>query len=80
MPLTILDVDEAESESEATIAEWEREFREQFTAPMLAAQRIIELLSMPPEAIEWLKVNRPDDFARANRYIRQLSQSVSAPE
>ncbi len=74
--LTILDIDEAEAESTDLIAEWEREFQEQFTAPMRAAQSIIDLMSLPPEAIEWLRVNRPDDFARANRYIQQLSQAV----
>lgn len=78
MTLTILDVDEAEAESAAKIEEWEAEFREQFTAPMRAARSIIELMKMPPEAIEWLRVNKPDDFARANRYIQQLSQSVTS--
>jgi hypothetical protein len=74
--LTVLDIDEADVESAAIISEWEAEFRERFNAPMAAAASIIELMSLPPEAIEWLRLNKPDDFARANRYVKQLQASV----
>lgn len=76
MPLTILDIDESEIDSAAKIAEWEQEFQQRFTAPLEMARSIIELMSLPPEAIEWIKANKPDDFARANRYIQQTNRSV----
>lgn len=76
MSLTILDIDEGTAESEAKVAEWEREFQARFTEPMVAAQRVVEWLSMTPEQIQQFMKEQPDEFTWVNRYVRDLSRSV----
>lgn len=76
MTLTILDVTEQEVTAAETLREWEEEWQRAYNAPLVAVQKVLELMSMTEEQIEYIQNTRPEDFKRANRYIRELHNSV----
>lgn len=74
--LSVLDLDALLIEAEATVAEWEQEFQENFNQPLMEAALVASLLEMPPEMAAAFKQSDPELFEKLNEQIHRMKGMV----
>lgn len=77
--LTVIDIDEATLEAEATAEQWEQEFQRAFTGPARTLQAVQSFLSLPPEMAALVQGDRnliERGRGRAETLRREMSPAL----
>lgn len=70
--LTIVDLDAAFMEAEATVEQWEIEFLQQYNRPLLQADMIQRVLTMTLVDVGQFSRDNPAEFEQARKVIARL--------